>query len=166
MKTLLMPIGYPGCGKSYWANKMLEEYDIPNVSSDKMRERLYGDATIQGDYNEVFGNTYDEIRAILETCPVCILDATNVTRHVRWKAICEIDPDEVIYVIFPDDIKLAKRRNQERDRVVPNRVINKMAYSYRQFYPCPEKDFIGDRRYKIFKVDDSELYSHIEKRLK
>jgi len=144
MRTLIIPVGCPGMGKSYFADQILCEYGIKNVSSDQVREDLYGDAAIQGDYHEVFGTVYDTINALFDSGEdMVILDATNVTRRVRWKAICDINPDEIIYVIMPDDLDRALNYNEKRSRKVPERIVRRMYESYKRDMPCLEYDSLG-----------------------
>lgn len=156
MRTLIIPVGCPGMGKTYWCKRMLDEYGIKNVSSDQMREDLYGDARIQGDYHEVFNAVYDTICTLFDNGEdAVILDATNVTRHVRRKAIFDTDPTEIIYVIMPDGLDRALENNKNRDRAVPNKVIHKMYNSYKRDMPCEEYDFFNGIDCYICHLDDS-----------
>ncbi len=163
MRTLVIPVGIPGCGKTWWCQKILKNYNIPNVSSDNMREMLYGDASIQGDYLEVFGAVYDTICNIWDSGePICILDATNVTRHVRAKAIADTDPNEIIYVIMNNNLGRAIGQNNKRERCVPVSVIRRMYKSYKRDYPCAQKDFYPDKNCVIYKFNDPLLYKYLE----
>lgn len=168
MRTLIMVVGMPGIGKSYFADQLLCEYGIENVSSDEMRKHLYGHASIQGDYNEVFGAVYDTISNLFDLGEkMVVLDATNVTRHVRYKAIREIKPTEIIYVVMPDDLERALKQNEERSRKVPARVICRMYNSYKRDMPCPKYDFFHGIDCSIYHLDNDEdkndLYSRLEK---
>lgn len=52
---LIMLVGIPGSGKSTYADKLVK--DNPEIivhSSDKLREELYGDSSIQGDNGKLF----------------------------------------------------------------------------------------------------------------
>lgn len=166
MTTLILPIGIPGSGKSWWCKNVLKNWGVRSVSSDRMREALYGDATIQGDYQEVFGAVYDFCRYILLEDGICCVDATNVTRHVRQKAIRDICPDEVIYVIMNNNIDRAKQQNQARSRTVPEHVINRMYKSFRRDYPCVEKDCTNPNIvYHIYQYTDFALTQLIYRRV-
>lgn len=166
MATLILPIGIPGSGKSWWCQNILKSWGIRSVSSDKMREILYGDAAIQGDYQEVFSAVYDVCRYILLEDGICCIDATNVTRHVREKAIRDIEPDEVVYVIMNNNIKKAKQQNLMRSRVVPEHIIDRMYKSFKRDYPCPEKDFIHSNiNYHIYNYTDFALAQLIRERV-
>lgn len=167
MRTLIIPVGCPGMGKTYFCNEVFNKYGIKSVSSDQMREELYGDAAIQGDYHEVFSAVYDTINSFFEDGEkAVILDATNVTRRVRWKAIFDISPTEIIYVIMPNNLNRALENNKKRDRVVPQRVVRRMYESYKRDMPCFDKDFFNKIDCSIYHLDNefeiTELNSRLE----
>ena len=54
--TLTLLIGPPGSGKTTYAQRHSEDdKNIVHLSSDKIRQELYGDEAIQGNPEEVFG---------------------------------------------------------------------------------------------------------------
>ena len=166
MRTLIMPVGCPGSGKTYFCNKLYEEYGIISVSSDQMRENLYGDARIQGNGHEVFTAVYNTICNLFDSGEqIVILDATNVTRQTRYKAFRYIKPTEVIFVIMSSDLEKALENNRKRERVVPDKVLIRMYSSYIQDMPNPESDF-GKRDSVIYHIDNeeemNEFYSRLE----
>lgn len=163
-RVLIMPIGIPGSGKTTWARKMWDEYQIPRVSSDDVREHLYGNASIQGDFNEVFDIVHTIIRSTLDQSEedFCILDATNVTRWVRQSAIWEINPTEVIYVLMGNDVPVCKKRNAARDRVVPEYVIDNMYKKYCKNYPIIDELKKMEIPLHIFLHNEPALYEYIE----
>lgn len=167
MKTLIIPVGCPGMGKSYWAKQMFDKYGIKSVSSDDVREKLYGDAAIQGDYKKVFSTVYETIRSLFNQGEqIVILDATNVTRHVRHKAICSISPSEIIYIILPDDLDRAIENNKKRSRIVPEHIVRRMYKSYKKDMPTSEKDFFKGIDCAIYYMDNDTLhnfYTRMEK---
>lgn len=165
MRTLLVPVGCPGSGKTYWAKQMLDKYGIKSVSSDQVREDLYGDASIQGDYQEVFNTVYDAICNLFDKGEqAVILDATNVTRYVRQKAIFNTYPTEIVYVILPDDLEKALFNNKKRDRVVPEAIVRRMYKTYKRDMPCAKKDFFKGKQCFLFRVDDPHLYRLLEEK--
>jgi len=130
-----MPIGIPASGKSTFMEKISLEYDIPRVESDHVREELYGDASIQGDFHEVFNEVYRQVRQHLDEKEVCILDATNVTRWVRQTAVFRSQAERVIYIIMDNDLDNCAARNKRRDRVVPEYVLRRMYKNFEKDYP-------------------------------
>ena len=158
MTTLILPIGIPGVGKSTFMEELSEKFNIPIVSSDNIREEMYGNASIQGDYKEVFEEVYKRINKLLIDQNTCILDATHCTRWARSSAIFHTLPDQVIYIVMNNDIEQAKKRNAARERVVPNKVIYKMARNLRH-EPPHENEY---RNLRIFNWDDSSLLDFLK----
>lgn len=84
-------IGLPGSGKSTYAK---EEHESNSnsvyLSSDKIREELYGNESIQGNPVEVF--TLMQSRAIeaLKSGRDVFYDATNLTRKDRAGILCQL----------------------------------------------------------------------------
>ena len=157
MRTLILPIGIPGCGKSTFMEELSETYNIPVVSSDHIRKKLYGDEAIQGDYNKVFTEVYRQVNHWIE-CGVCILDATHCTRWSRWAAVAKVCPDQVIYIVMDRDVKVAKERNAARERVCPESVIDRMAKNLRKEPPRADEC----RHLYIFDYDDPALLEFLK----
>lgn len=121
---LYYTIGIPGSGKTTWAKAQ----DIPVFSSDDIRKELYGDASIQGNPDKVFGLLHERVRECLRNGQSCILDATNLTP--RSRKVPNLPEHQKIAVIFNTPIDECKYRNENRDRVVPEEVIDRMAKKY------------------------------------
>lgn len=156
-RTLILPIGIPGSGKTTFMNEIGNLYNIPVISSDKVREQLYGDEQIQGDYEEVFSEVYRQVNESIR-CGVCILDATHCTRWSRWAAIAKVCPDRVIYVIMNNDLERALHQNANRERVCPEYVIRRM---YKNFLKEPPKKDEA-RNLCIYSWGDPELKLFLE----
>lgn len=140
MPRIYVLIGLPGSGKST-AIQNIKHGVI--FSSDKMREKLYGDASIQGDPKEVFGKMYDDIRMLLKDNKAVniILDATNINRKDR-RQICELGRQtnsELIAIVMRTPLEVCIERNSKRDRVVPIEAIYKMVSRFE--YPLYEEGF-------------------------
>lgn len=130
---VFMMVGIPGSGKSTAAAKLQEEYLAEVHNADSIREELYGDASIQGDGKEVFGLLYSRARADVSIgCPV-ILDNCNVSRRDRKRAMKQFRNKNVRFIAVCVDTPVDEclRRNQTRDRVVPEWVINRAASRYK-----------------------------------
>lgn len=60
-----MLVGLPGSGKSYIAQELMEkDKNIQLFSSDKLREELWGDESIQGDNNKLFAELHNRIKGV------------------------------------------------------------------------------------------------------
>lgn len=136
MKTFIMCIGLPGCGKSTWCMQQETLYNSLSISTDKIREELYGSESEQGDPNKVFKIAKDRVVNSFEIFDTVILDATNIEKKHRMhfiKAIKQSVKDVVVRAVwFAIPVDVCKERNRQRDRVVPEYVIDKM---YKLFAP-------------------------------
>ena len=127
---LLVSVGVPGCGKSTygkWYNqKMCGNVYI--VSTDAVRESIYGDASIQGDGEKVFSVAYDLAENALKHGCVVYFDATNTTNFSRAKLLQRLSKyaSQCVAVYFDIPLEVCKRRNAQRIRVVPENVIDRM----------------------------------------
>ena len=83
MATLYMTIGLPGSGKSYYANVLKENENVSIVSSDKLREELWGDENIQGDNELLFDTLQKRILGNLLLDRDVIYVVTNINAKRR-----------------------------------------------------------------------------------
>ncbi|MEP7363225.1 MAG: AAA family ATPase [Acidobacteriota bacterium] len=123
---VLVFVGLPGSGKSTWA----EENRVPVISTDALRGVLADDITDQSVNKQVF--LY--VRALLRTRlaigrPVTAVDATSVTREGRavYIRIARHFGARVEAVYFDTPLAECLRRNLERERMVPEEAILRMA---------------------------------------
>lgn len=151
-----MLIGIPGSGKSTWANEEQFKYDkmFRILSSDLIREELFGDASSQQNNSKVFeimnSRTIDFLG---HGCNVCY-DATNINRKSRKTILKKIkekfkDSVEIIGVCFITDRETCFKNNQNRERKVPDYVIDKMIRNF-------EIPFLGEGFSDIIFIDNSE----------
>ena len=129
-----MLVGVPGCGKSTYARKM-EALDYIWISSDKIREELYGGEEIQGNPKDVFTKMYERTFEALNEGKDVVYDATNIKRKDRMSLLAEIDKrvKRKVYKkcsYFAVDPSICKERNSKRERTVPEEVIDKMLKTF------------------------------------
>lgn len=132
-----MLCGLPASGKSHYALELQEIISEEQnekaiiISSDKIREGLYGDENIQGNSNDVFNLVHERILSNLDNGVHVIYDATNLKRkyrleilnklpkfvktecHIVWKPISQCIEDDL-----------------NRDRNVRKEVIDKMVRGF------------------------------------
>lgn len=127
MATLYMTIGLPGSGKSYYANVLKENENVSIVSSDKLREELWGDENIQGDNELLFDTLQKRILGNLLLDRDVIYDATNINAKRRRKYLKGVKIEcRKVCLFFLTDIDICKERNNSRERKVPEEVIERM----------------------------------------
>lgn len=140
MSKLYTLCGLPGSGKSTAAEKL----DGIIFSSDAIRKELYGDENIQGNGKQVFQVLNNRVRKALAEGKNAVYDATNITAKRRKNIVSSFDAEHIcIYVDTPKEECI--RRNANRERKVPIKVIERMA---RNFEPPTEEEGFS----KILKI--------------
>jgi predicted kinase len=131
-------VGVPASGKSRFAQEVVKRdprYVV--VSTDAVREKLYGDAIIQGNWREIETEVLAQIRwAIAQERPI-IYDATNVRRSWRLdflRSLQELSHPPLTWVawVMEVPVEVCQQRNRDRRRVVPPHIIERMAESLAQ----------------------------------
>ena len=126
MRLLIILVGLPGSGKSYWANHI--NFRATIVSTDAIRAELTGNEEDQSRNNEVFAIARKRVREGLKKDVIVIFDATNLSKRDR-KPFIDIGNEcgaLVHGVYFIRDEKASMRAMIERGRVVPTNVIERM----------------------------------------
>jgi predicted kinase len=132
---LIFLIGLPGSGKSTWAKALIEQAPAYRwISTDCLRQQLYGDEAVQGDWLAV----WQAVQAAWRDSAIAIrqgqqqgaiYDATNVRRRDRAVALAAARQLGFTYIAgcwFDLPLALCLARNQQRSRQVPTAVIHRM----------------------------------------
>ncbi len=119
--TVTLMSGLPGSGKDTWIGNHLR--DVPVVSLDTLREEMGIDPT--ENQGSVVQQAKEECREHLRSRQSFVFNATNLVQQTRQRWI-DLFADyqariEVVYVEPPMETIL--KRNQMRDKSVPQRVI-------------------------------------------
>lgn len=124
MADFYMYIGLPGSGKSTIA---AAQKGATIISSDAIREELYGNEKILGKHDEVFGTMLRRTReALLKGETVCY-DATNLTSRRRRGLLEQLPKGTTKHaVVVWARYSTCLKRNAERERKVEPDVIRRM----------------------------------------
>lgn len=126
--TLIMLVGIPGAGKTTYAKKYVAEHDnAMYLSSDLIRQELWGDEAIQGDNNKVFSLMHDMTITALNHGKNVVYDATNITRKDRAFIISKCPKFAKIeaHIVWAP-IETCIERDAARERTVGKDVIDRM----------------------------------------
>ena len=102
------------------------------ISSDAIREEVFGDVNDQSHNQEVFNIVEKRCREALKANKETVLDATNLNRKRRINFIKTMPKCEVEAVVFAIPFEECCKRNAARERVVPQEAMERM---YRSFQP-------------------------------
>ncbi len=123
--TVTVLAGLPGSGKDHWLGKNLP--GMPVVSLDKIRSEMNVAPT--DNQGEVVQSAREQCREKLRSCTSFAFNATNIVRQTRQRWIDLFDKYrariEIVYCEPPFDTIL--KRNAQRENVVPEEVIRKLA---------------------------------------
>lgn len=158
---LFFLVGLSGSGKSTFS-KIAEQIAPSEVfSSDRIREELYGDESVQGKPQKVFDILHKRICCALKDGKNCIYDATNLKQKDRLHFLLQLEQQKIdcekICCVMCVPFEICIERDLRRERTVGKAVIMRQMKSFEM--PCPEEGWdriITPRSYY------SDLYS-IEK---
>ena len=129
MINFYMLVGVPGCGKSTWAMNCKEKFNFEIISSDSIRQELFGDAAYQGDNQKVFALMQNRAVKFIEQGKNVCYDSTAINRKTRkgiLNTLSNFDNVHKIAVVFAVAENWCKHRNMQRSRQVPEYVIDRM----------------------------------------
>lgn len=143
-------IGLPAAGKSYYCRNKRKDFVI--ISSDAIREELYGDVNDQLHNNEVFSAVHNRCAAALKSKLNVIVDATNLSAKRRRSFIktviekARVNRKDVIVraTVIATPFDMCLKNNKERERHVPEEVMYKM---YKSFQPPHYNEGFNDISY-------------------
>jgi predicted kinase len=125
--TAYILVGAPGSGKSVYAAKLAEKENAVVISGDEIRQELYGDAAIQGDWGEIWERIEERVS---ECCGMSvILDGTHYRSSYRKEAIALLRSygyEKIEAVVIDAPLDRCIMRNAARQRNVPRYVIVEM----------------------------------------
>ena len=144
MSKMYIVIGIPGCGKSTYIQKHMQENEIV-VSRDKIRFAMLKDTD---DYfskeKEVYNEFIKQIDAAIAAQVNVWVDQTSLNTAARNKLFSRLNkkPDEIIGIYFNVPITIALQRNAQRTgrALVPEDAIHNMFLALEK--PTKKEGFI------------------------
>lgn len=106
-QKLVVLVGPSGAGKTTWASQNHDPADI--VSSDTIREEIFGTRDMDGDQEPVFRKLRAELVARLSVGRSAVVDATNLKREDRLANALLVPPDIPVEYVVIDRPMDAKR---------------------------------------------------------
>lgn len=124
--------GLSASGKTSYAKELAKEHNAIILSSDKIRECLFGDITDQKGNGLVFDTMHRAMTHLLKQERNIILDATHLTIKDRKKVLTLLKPFDVekIAVLVLKDFEKCKIDNAYRINAVPNYVLDKQIRNF------------------------------------
>lgn len=134
---VIITVGIAGSGKSRAVSSLPSDYE--RISSDAERHERFGDETTQRDHGPVFQACGEKLKTVLRRGGKAVWDSTNIVPDLRSKitTLCHDYGAKVTLWVFDVGLGTAKARNRERDRKVPDFVIEKQATKFE--WPLPEE---------------------------
>ena len=131
-----MMIGIPGSGKSHEAEIIAKKHNAIIHASDRLREELFRDVNHMGDNGFLFNELHKRIQRDLKAGKNVIYDATNINSKKRisfLKSLKDI-PCEKIAILIMTPYQQCLKNNAERERSIPESVIEKMYTNFQVPY--------------------------------
>jgi predicted kinase len=120
-------IGISGSGKTEVAKQISKEKNAVLLSSDAIREELYGDSRIQGNPKQVFDTLHNRAIESLKMGISIIYDATNLSlkNRIQFFNLVKNKNLEVNHhaIVMSKSLNMCIEDNNKRDRVVPEQII-------------------------------------------
>ena len=150
-------IGLPGSGKSTYA--LSESIEGIYLSSDKIRKELYGDESIQGNPEDIFGLMQYRALSFLRKGIDVIYDATNIVRKDRVTFISKLPKDCFVTAkIIWQSIEKCIENDFARERTVGKQIIERMAKRFQA--PWYDEGFDSIEIHRNFSKQDFENYTN------
>lgn len=132
----IMMVGLSGSGKSTVSQKIYEklskETDVVVLSSDSIRAELLNNINDQSNNNLVFSTLHKRVISNLKDNISVVYDATNLNikdRRGIMEQLKDINCTKIAYVMCTS-FDECKKRNANRERVVPEAVIDKQRIKF------------------------------------
>ncbi|MFA6587703.1 MAG: ATP-binding protein [Patescibacteria group bacterium] len=160
MRKVIIGIGIPGSGKTKALKELAEKFGYAYVCPDDIRAKLLGNTTDQSKGDEVWDEAYNRVATALAEGQAVVFDATFTNEPARLELINfarEHGADKIQGIRIDAPLEVAKERNQSRDRVVPEHVLERMDAKLHKNEPN-----LGEGFDSIFTLNEFQQLQRIE----
>jgi predicted kinase len=144
MKKVIIGIGIPGSGKTTVLKEFANKYGYVYICPDDIRLEMLGDSADQSKNKEVWGEAHQKMRDHLAQDKTIVFDAT-FTRGTERRNFIDLARDsgaeKIQGIIFDTPLDIAKERNLNRERQVPEHAIQRMSNDLNAHRPSIEDGF-------------------------
>lgn len=139
-------IGPPSSGKSTFAKQLVQLIPTAKiVSTDAIRALLFGEENIQGDWSLIQEEVLLQMREAFQAGQPVIYDATNAKPEWRQSILQRVADEKVQWIAWhlQTPVTLCKAWNLQRQRQVPETVIEEFFQTLQEFPPSPHEGFLS-----------------------
>lgn len=128
---VVLTVGLPGCGKSTYAHKLVQDYGYAQLELDMLREEL-GDRQDQSLTGPALALRDQRLALYVAAGTKFVISDTNANATFRRELVEKImslgvKDTEILVINFQVSVEVAKDRNANREFPVPEFVIDRMA---------------------------------------
>jgi predicted kinase len=127
MTQAFVMVGPPGAGKTTHSRKLAKEHHAVIISGDDIRSEFYGDASIQGSWDEIWSRM-DEL--VAENCyRSIVVDGTHCRPDYRAETLTLLRSygyTDIHAIVVDRPLAVCLQQNRQRSRQVPEHVIRRM----------------------------------------
>ena len=137
-------IGVPGSGKTTYLKPLAKREGLAYLSADDIRAEVNGDPGDQSNHLVVMRLLHERLLQNLQQGKGLVIDMTNSRQQDRRKAVIfcrQHGATDVVAYWFNTPLSLAKQRNRERTRVVPDRAVEVMANRLQMHPPSLDEGY-------------------------
>ncbi|MEO6536852.1 MAG: ATP-binding protein [Candidatus Paceibacterota bacterium] len=161
MSIVIIAIGLPGSGKTTLLRPFVEKYGLSYISRDLIYNEMFD---LDSNHREVIGEVWEEtnrrLRTEIQNKNHVLRDSTFADPEERRDTIRDVrawGAHRVVGVFVDVDPEVAKDRNQKRERVVGDEVID-----WRYLQLCHYPPGLEDGFDAFYTSDQVEEFERIE----
>lgn len=139
-----MPKGVPASGKSTWAREKVRDHNkVKRISKDDLRDMLDNGNFSMKNEGYILDMRNEMVESALLRGYDVIIDDTNFSDK-HWNQMCDIAKRvgdvRVVEIFMNVSLDEALKRNRERDKDVPDHIIENMYEKHVVGSPVPQRD--------------------------